>query len=287
MKPILLAWILVAATLAPRADAAIVAYWGFEEGNGAATARSGTAGSNSDQINGIETTDYNWNGFGAPGVGGSNSLNFTGGVGRVASTYAGIGGSETRSVALWVRTTTTGGGQAFVTWGDSQGGNGRKWHVRMNDNVANGEINAVRTEIQGSFEIGSNPLSDGNWHHVVSIYSAGGAFGSGEVLHYIDGVLVANSGDGADTVIVDTVLFGDGDAGVNTTPVWIGARMQGAALNSFTGDMDEVYIFDHALTLAEVQALAGIPEPSSFGLLGLGVLLVFRRRRAQGSLRRS
>ena len=145
------------ATLAPRADAVVVAYWGFEEGSGAATERTRTAGTSSDQINGIEITDYSWNGFGAPGVGGSNSLNSTGGVGRVASTYAGIGGSETRSVALWVRTTTTGGGQSFVTWGDSQGGNGRKWHVRMNDNVANGEINAVRTEIQGSFEIGSTP----------------------------------------------------------------------------------------------------------------------------------
>lgn len=267
------------------ANAATVAYWGFEEGSGTVAGRVGTAGANDDPINGALGTDFTWNGDGAPGVGGSNSLNFTGGIGRIESAYAGIGGSATRSVSLWVRTTTTGGGQSFVTWGDSQGGNGRKWHVRMNDNVANGEINAVRTEIQGSFEIGSVSLIDGNWHHVASVYSAGGSFGSGQVMHYIDGILVANSGDGADTVAVNTVLFGDAGAGANATPVWIGARMQGAAVNAFTGDLDEIYIFDHALSLSEVQALAGIPEPSGVALLGIGAMLVLRRRRIENPVR--
>lgn len=49
--------------------------------------------------------------------------------------------------------------------------------------------------------------------------------------------------------------------------------------NAFNGDLDDVRIYDNALTAQDVAALAVIPEPSSLALLGLGTLLIARRRR--------
>ena len=58
----------------------------------------------------------------------------------------------------------------------------------------------------------------------------------------------------------------------------------GGQFNPFSGLIDEVAVFDHALSQAEVTALFAesmVPEPSTMLLLGLGGLggLVVRRRR--------
>jgi len=55
--------------------------------------------------------------------------------------------------------------------------------------------------------------------------------------------------------------------------------------NFFTGLLDEVYVFDRALTQAEVRNLMAIPEPSTLLiwslLAGLGIGCGWRRRRAR------
>lgn len=49
--------------------------------------------------------------------------------------------------------------------------------------------------------------------------------------------------------------------------------------NAFEGDLDDVRIYSSALDANAIAALAVIPEPSSLALLGLGGLLMARRRR--------
>jgi hypothetical protein len=63
-------------------------------------------------------------------------------------------------------------------------------------------------------------------------------------------------------------------------PFFIGGDRSTQAGEFFQGFIDEVRLYDNALSLSEVQELAGIPEPSTslLGALGLG-LLVGRRRR--------
>lgn len=45
--------------------------------------------------------------------------------------------------------------------------------------------------------------------------------------------------------------------------------------------IDDVFFFDEALTGAQVEAIrvAGVPEPSTLGLLALGSLALLRRGR--------
>ena len=61
--------------------------------------------------------------------------------------------------------------------------------------------------------------------------------------------------------------------------IWVAGR---TSLRQFTGDLDEISIWDGALTGGEVADIFanGIPEPSSalLGLVGLAGL-AFRRRR--------
>jgi hypothetical protein len=51
----------------------------------------------------------------------------------------------------------------------------------------------------------------------------------------------------------------------------------GGAANNYDGVIDELYIYDEALDASAVAAL--VPEPGSLALLGLGGLLIARRRR--------
>ena len=192
------------------------------------------------------------------------------------SDFAGVGGSGDRSVSFWVSSTNSSQSTGIVGWGNSAS-NGTKWHVRLNNSGVNGTVGAIRTEIQGSFEIDGNPLTDGNWHHVVSVYSAGGVFGSGQVSHYIDGVLFSDgqTGTGGDTTVVNTST--SSTISGSTYPVVLGGRHQGVVA-SFDGMLDEVRIYDYALTADEVQALF-VPEPSVSLLSGLAMGMFFLRRR--------
>jgi hypothetical protein len=258
----------------PSASAALVAHFDFEEGSGSSTSSQvgGWAGPFSGDPQWVSTD------LAPVPTGTSAALAFDGDGDWIISNYAGIGGNADRSVSFWVQTSNGTQSTGIVAWGNSAS-NGTKWHVRTNNSGVNGPVGAIRTEIQGSFEIDGNPLTDGNWHHVVSIYSAGGTFGSGQVSHYVDGVLFSDgqTHTGGDTVAVNTTT----SPTINGTiyPVTLGGRHQGT-LSSFTGLIDEVRIYDHALDAGEVQALyQAVPEPSAGLLAGLAMSLGLLRRR--------
>jgi len=262
---------LAASTLA--GNSSLVAHFSFEEGSGSAT--SSMVGGWIGPFSG----DPQWVTTGLAPVpsGTTAALQFDGVGDWIISDYPGIGGSATRSVSFWVSTTSPTQNTGIVAWGNSAS-NGSKWHVRINNNSANGTAGAVRTEIQGSFEIDGPDITDGNWHHVVSIYEAAGTFGSGQVSHYIDGLLYSDGqvGTGADNVIVNTSTSSTVSGSIY--PVMLGGRHQGS-LASFNGMLDEVRIYDHALSPSEVLALY-VPEPAVGALVILGsVLFVGVRRR--------
>jgi len=64
-------------------------------------------------------------------------------------------------------------------------------------------------------------------------------------------------------------------------PFFIGGDASAAGANeTFNGDIDDVRVYDNALTSVEVAALAVIPEPATLGLIaafGGGILFIRRR----------
>jgi hypothetical protein len=116
-------------------------------------------------------------------------------------------------------------------------------------------------------------LDGGAWHHIVVVRNGDDC---NDVELYIDGVDYdwgnnqISSGDSHGT------SGGSGE-------MQLGARhTYDAGWGTFSGDMDEVAIFDYALTASDAADLydAAIPEPATLGLLAIGgVAALLRKRR--------
>jgi len=259
--------VMLVAALCESATAGLVAQWSLDEGGGATTLESVSAASES--INGAT-----WITSDLPEVptGTTAALQFDGTSSYVSSSFAGIGGAGDRSVAFWIKAPATDPAlHGIVAWGD-ENADGEKWHIRLNQNINTGPIGAIRTEAQGGFIVGTTPLNDNQWHHVVSVFSGDSML---DVVHYIDGEVQGVGGMGADVAINTDILS------VDAKPVSIGRRTEGVSQHYFDGAVDDVRIYDHALSLEEVQVLVTVPEPSSLVLAALGVvaLLGFAARR--------
>lgn len=109
--------------------------------------------------------------------------------------------------------------------------------------------------------LGDNAIDDGNWHHLAVTRS------SDTFTLYVDGVAEASA-----TLAGVSLYQGNNLAVGNLTP--------SGSTNIITdGIIDEVAIYDNALTSTEVAALyQSIPEPATIAILALGGLLVSRKR---------
>ena len=230
----------------PAADPNLVAWWTFDEGMG--------------------TTALDWSGNGnhgilfgptwtIPGVLGDAALNFSGSS-RVAIqnlTYEGTDYREV-TVSLWIRTSIW-NTQYIASFDRDQ-----YWRLGINlNNVGPGLVGwHVRTS-NGQVDLGSRTRVDnGAWHHVC------GVFDNGQVIIYIDGQLEAS--------VTSGTTFGTGNIrygllGVNNNATTFdGARATGSPI---AGDIDDLRIYDRALTVEEIvivmrgdPLLAWGPSPS-------------------------
>ena len=99
-------------------------------------------------------------------------------------------------------------------------------------------------------------VNSGAWQHVAVTSAAGVA------TFYVNGAAVGVADPG-------TATFG----AINTNPLYIGSRAD--LFTVMDGLMDEVGLWNHALSPAEIQQLASgpvIPEPSTLVLAGLGLV---------------
>jgi hypothetical protein len=150
--------------------------------------------------------------------------------------YEGITGSVARTVAAWIKTTTTG---EIVSWGTAAAG--EKWIVRVQDDI--GIAGAIRAEVGSGYVVGSTDLRDGGWHHVAAALAAGDT-DILDVKLYVDGQ-------------AETISDSNGPQQINTTSgadVKIGVFSTSAKY--FTGQIDDVRIYNRALSAAEIQELA-------------------------------
>ncbi len=150
--------------------------------------------------------------------------------------YPGVTGTKSRTVCAWIKTETTG---EIVSWGENVAG--QKWIFRVQ--TSNGNAGAIRVEVNGGYSVASTDVRDGQWHHVAAVLVDDGAPDANEITLYVDGseeVISATNDEPIDTASTGVVRIGEAP--------W--------HYRPFVGLIDEVRIYDRALTQPELLELA-------------------------------
>lgn len=242
--------LLLGFALALPSQAALVGSYSFEESPGATTAAP-TVGTVSGALNGLASF--------APGAGinGSGALSLSrGGLVDMGNNF---GFASSYSIAIWVKL-ANGDANVQVPFGKHVAGAGVGYFMAIG-NAGDGCCAAGVAQLYpGSYPLvgGTTPVNDGAWHQLIGTFDAAAQVAA----LYVDGQL-QNSVAGAGTQI-------------NTTSFLLGGTTAGP---TYDGLLDELRIFDNALTAAEVRTLYGdagngndIPEPATAWLLALGLL---------------
>ena len=154
--------------------------------------------------------------------------------------YKGVTGTSSRTCGMWIKTDTTG---AIMSWGSSTPSGGDYWYMLVNYS-SSGNPGALHVSVSGGNVVGTTDLRDGQWHHIAVVLNDDGSPDSSELLLYVDGQS-------------ETLSYLTSQA-INTTAdsdVYIGSRF-GSTSNLFTGMIDEVQIYNQALSESEIATMA-------------------------------
>ncbi|NEE01574.1 hypothetical protein G1H10_15485 [Phytoactinopolyspora halotolerans] len=142
-------------------------------------------------------------------------------------------GAGTFTAAAWFRTEYR--GSQAIMWAHSTGSE-PKWWIRLEpgqDRIRT----LIDTDQDDRFLVATGDLADGEWHHVAITRDDDG------LAFYLDGELADSSGPVPGSVSAEA-----------RTGLRIGARVDGIN-NPLIGSVDEVWLFDQALTADEVATL--------------------------------
>jgi len=211
-----------------------VGHWSFDDGSGNTARNEVSPGVMDGVLQGFPLDDSQW----VEGKLGT-ALQFDGVDDDVEIFgYKGIGGTAARTVTAWIKTTADNG--PIVAWGENV--SGKKWVFRTQ--TGNGLPGAIRTEVNGGHVVGGVDVRDDQWHHVATVVPDGVTNVNGVQL-YVDGLLQTRSS-------IDGQAMDTND--VTGIDMLIGADMQNRRM---TGTIDDVQVFDVALTGEQIQSLSG------------------------------
>lgn len=166
----------------------------------------------------------------------NGGLLFDGITGRVQLPYqtTPVLGSADFTVSAWFRYGASSTHQA-IFWAYGQNGEPEVW---LRAEPGNGWLRGTVTTAAGATTnvYSAQPYNDGAWHHVALRRQAGA------LTMVVDGVQVGSATGAAGIV-----------TGTDPTPIYLGQRMDGA--HRFDGRMDEVRVYNRALTTAELTRL--------------------------------
>jgi len=205
--------------------------------NGSIVTNSGTGGG---ELNGVIVTNTGTGASGASFVAGKvgNALSLAGDgtVVAISNRVTALDGSTAGvnwTLALWLKTTTAGAGYAYQGDGGWTSGN-TTFYLNQGNSTAGTRVGAVR--YSGGWLTGSASVNDGNWHFIAITDN------SGTKNIFVDGNL-------------DATTTGWANAGVGSQ-FWIGGANDPLdGLVDMTGQLDEVSIYNRALSQAEVRSL--------------------------------
>jgi len=215
---------LVLTSTASSADPNLVGWWRF---NGDVLDSSGN------EHHGVLVDGPQW----VDGVHGE-ALEFDAGQHVAVPGYEGILGSHARTTCAWINVGKT--SASIITWGPA--GSGTKWVMRTHNGPA-----SLRIECGQSYIYGTTDLVDGQWHHVAAVLEDDGSPDVEEIKLYVDGV-------------VDEI------GAANPRPVNTASGVEcriAYDLNNtgrtYQGLIDDVRIYDRALSADEIQVLIQSP----------------------------
>jgi hypothetical protein len=254
-----------ASLFAAKARASVIAHYSFDEAGGLTA---------TDSVGGVTGTLQGSATFVPGGIAGNAlSLSTTNeGVVNMGNKFAFLSGNY--SVAFWVKTTTTEADTVVLSKHAAGFENGYLFSIGPTGGGGlAGKTSFAASEVVPNGLTSTTTVNDGAWHQIVGVYTAGGNHSI-----YVDGAPAEQSK--ATVPMIDNVAaFYVGGVGAIGNPTVADGR--------YTGLVDDLQLYNNALTDAEVNTLFAnpgkvVPEPASLSILGLATAATLIRRHRAG-----
>ncbi len=172
------------------------------------------------------------------------------------------------SVTGWFKTTSNASFSSFFSKRDVSGsGTGFEFGFETNFGLLTPIILMIDSSSNNMTQESSGDYNDDTWYHVAYVWNGSAGLGSSSATIYVDGVDVSSTGAGTLVTTID-----------NSADAQIGAT--DGISSAFDGYIDDVAVFNTALTSTEVQEIynSGIPvdirsltvQPDLVGYWGMG-----------------
>jgi len=172
----------------------------------------------------------------------NSAYNFDGTNDYIVMAVPGPTGTVSRSVAFWAKTGYTGLNPVSAFAYGTSSGNGA-FAIQYNYNCIGVGVDVNNQALTR----GNSCVANNVWHHVVAVLNSTLSTQIGQMLFYVNGVLLPtiSCNVGGTVNVVNTG---------NALPVTIG-KVANAMGRFFNGDLDDFYLYDRALTAQEVLQL--------------------------------
>lgn len=168
--------------------------------------------------------------------------------------FQGIGGNNPRTVSFWLKVPkdfTPKNGYGVLSWGLST--TQSAWQISPNPQINDGPLGRIRVGTNKAQIIGSTDIRDERWHHVsVVLFGGVNTNLSTHVLIYIDGELEQSSDKSIANVYTQL-------SHPKSKPLMMGRNIAYTnpkyKFKFFKGWIDEVFIFNAALSQQQIQHL--------------------------------
>jgi len=185
----------------------------------------------------------------------------------MADAGTGVGAGEDLTVAFWMRPTDKTYQRPITCYDGEDYSETPGWYLMLRHDDWDGQVPPnmwFRIKgTEGAWNEGDLWL-DASWVH---FEWTAVAFTFDEATDTLSGYI--------NGVLAGTTVVPEGRNVASSYPLIMGQ----AGGEEYQGMLDDVYIYDHVLTRAEIQGIQGIPEPATIALLGLGGLALLRRKR--------
>ena len=150
--------------------------------------------------------------------------------------YKGITGTASRTCCAWIKTSDSTWWKDIIGWGNIEAG--QRWLVTISPE------GFVQIAVVDGYQRGTMAVNDGQWHHIAVVLADDGSPSTNEIKIYIDGIQ-----EGSYSTLTAPINTG------STPNVQIGFYND-TSNRYFNGLIDDVRIYDRALSAAEIAKIS-------------------------------